>query len=325
MIRTALSYIFSRIIAARNAGYDTGRRKTVRCPLPVVSIGNLTVGGAGKTPVTAAVVELLRELGHRPAIVALGYGRNTSGLVVVHDGTTVIASTSAGGDEPVMLAIECNVPVAVHDSKTEAALYAAEYLPCSVIVVDDGFQHRGLARDVDIVVVDRATINDTYLMPRGRLREPLSSLARAACVVCSDDVRIHEVSPYMNPSALAVYADVVAHEVDLQGHAALAVTSIARPERFIATLHQLGIAVADHIVFPDHATYSVSRVDRVIARAAALGVSHVVTTSKDAVKINEISSAFADANITIHVIEIQARIEHNRSALLELLHTHCPL
>jgi tetraacyldisaccharide 4'-kinase len=317
--------LYGYAIARRNAAFDAGLRPIVRCTVPVVSVGNVLAGGTGKTPVTAMLVGLLQELGHSPAIVARGYRRSGSGLVVVHDGHHLRATASQAGDEPLDLARQCNVAVVVDRVKTEAAVYAAGHLPCSVVVVDDGFQHRTLGREVDVVIVDRATL-DGALLPAGRLREPLTELRRATCVLRTADVTDGDLANRVHQDAVVATVEFSCRIPEAIAQAPLlALSSIARPERFATTLQQQGLNVVHHMALPDHARYRRRRVKAIVRLALTLGVQHVVTTSKDFVKIEPFLDAFHAGNLNVHVAQYTAQLTHNAAGVVDLLRNRCPL
>ena len=310
-----LARLYGSIVARRNNRYDSGRKAMIRLDKPVISIGNVSAGGSGKTPVTELIVELLRSIKRRPAVVARGYKRRGRGLTVVHDGVRICTDWSQAGDEPFMVASSCNVPVVVGPHKGDAAVHAAGTLPCDVIVVDDGFQHRDLYRDVDIVLVDRATMADPRLLPAGRLREPLASLRRAdAVLLMHPAVTAADVRPFMRSDAVVARISIERdRQTDLATGAersmpesCYVVTGIARPERVLTMLHDLGVNVVGHRPFPDHHDYTKQDVAAVIA--AAKGTT-IVTTSKDAVKLHGFVDMVVAAGIDVTVVHIRATID----------------
>lgn len=312
-----LSKIFGAIVARRNRRFDSGRG-TVHVDAVVISVGNLTVGGTGKSPIVQYLVRLVLELGHRPGIVLRGYRRSTRGLLVVHDGTQQLANAREAGDEAAMHALKLSVPVVVAESKVDAAVHAAGFLDCDVIIVDDGFQHRALHRDVDIVIVDRATMDDPRLLPAGRLREPLTSLQRAHVVVLTADVREDEVRPYCSAQAIICRYQVVAHAPELSGVRVIAMSGIANPNRFHATARACGVDVVATKAFKDHHVYTKEDVENVIALAREHRVD-VLTTEKDVVKLTTLKVLFEEAGVTLRVLPIEAHVVHGASELHEFI------
>lgn len=322
---TLLSKIYGAVVARRNADFDAQRRPATHVSVPVVSVGNISVGGTGKTPVVQAIVRLLQAQGLRPVIVMRGYRRSSTGLLVVHDGTSTRATVAEAGDEAYLHAVTLGVPVVVSKDKVEAATYAATSLPCDVIVVDDGFQHRALHRDLDVVLVDRQTIAGS-LLPAGRLREPLTSLSRADVVLCMGDVDPVVVLPFTTNSALALSCAVEARSarsiandaIELDpGTDVVAVAGIARPERFLQTLERLGYRVADKVILPDHHRYTNKDVDRLCSLAQARNAV-LVTTEKDLVKLRPSMFVNGAQRVPMYVVSIHAILQDDAfSALLK--------
>ncbi len=311
-----LSALYGRVVAYRNNRYDHHQLPIVPVDKPVISVGNITAGGSGKTPTTQLLVRLLRDAGHHPAIVMRGYKRRSRGLVVVHDGKGLVASLAESGDEAYLHATTLDVPVVVSSDKVEAAAYAAGHLPCDVIIVDDGFQHRALHRDVDIVIVDKATISGS-LLPGGRLREPLSSLHRADIVLLSDGVSTAAVEQYLKSTARIYTLERTTSCPAPTDRLVLAVSGIARPERFHTSLRDRGYTIAESIVFADHHRYTAFNVRRITSAAQRHG-AQIITTSKDAVKLRPLMLQ-ADEPMDLSVLELEVRLHSSSSFLSAVL------
>lgn len=311
-----LSALYGRVVAYRNKRYDHHLLPIVPVDKPVISVGNITAGGSGKTPTTQLLVRLLRDAGRHPAIVMRGYKRRSWGLVVVHDGKGLVASLAESGDEAYLHATALGVPVVVSSDKVEAAAYAAGHLPCDVIIVDDGYQHRALHRDVDIVIVDNATIGGS-LLPGGRLREPLSSLYRADIVLLSDGVSFSDVETYLKPTAQVFTLDRSTTCTAPTDRPVIAVSGIARPERFHSALRERGYTIAESIVFRDHHRYSAFNVRRITSAARRHG-AQIITTSKDAVKLRPLMLQ-ADEPMDVSVLELEVHLHSSTSFLSAVL------
>lgn len=314
----ALASLFGRIVSYRNAAYDAGRRKVTHTAVPVVSVGNLTVGGTGKTPVVHELVRIYRKMGLRPAIVARGYRSSGRGLRVVHDGTLIRCSVEEAGDEAYLHAHICNTPVVVHESKSVAADYASRSIPCDVIIVDDGFQHRALARAIDVVLVDQATLSGS-LIPAGRLREPRTSLHRADIVLLMGDVSAEACRAYVRFDTIIANCRIVNHGIvlaDDRSHTlpvdepVVVVAGIAQPERVAQTVRALGYNVCDVCVFPDHHRYTRSDVVRCVEVARRHG-ARLVTTEKDHCKL-VLHDQTSGAHPQWYVVPIHAEISDHR-------------
>lgn len=303
-----LAKLYGIIVGRRNRRFDDRKRPIVTVDKPVISVGNLSVGGTGKTPVVQMIARLLMDLGKRPAIVMRGYKRSSRGLLVVHDGTSITATARESGDEAQLHARTLGIPVVVAESKVDAAVHAAGFLPCDVIIVDDGFQHRSLHRDVDVVLVDRATLDEPTLLPLGRLREPLSSLDRAdAVLLTGGDMTDDEVRPHVHAEAVVARVQVLAHRPELSGRRVVTFCGIAKPERFERSVRACGAEVVEVLTFKDHHAYTKTDIENVI-RLAQYHKADAVTTEKDLVKLDRARPLFDQAGIVLDVLPIEARL-----------------
>lgn len=299
--------LYAWIVARRNARYDEHTRPIVPVTKPVVSIGNISVGGTGKSPTVQLVARLLQDHGLRPAIVLRGYRRRSRGLVVVHDGSGIVTTVDRAGDEAYMHATMLNIPVVVSNDKVEAAAYGAGCLPCDVIIVDDGYQHRALHRCCDIVLVNDETMTGA-LLPSGRLREPLTELRRASIIVCAHDGLHDGVREFCSTSALIVSSrSIVDCDAPTQSPVVI-VSGIAHPERMRSSLEQMGYTVASHLAFRDHHRYRTADVWK-IRDAAKAHNAIVVTTDKDIAKIRSIDSSNELRQTEVHVAHVRTVID----------------
>lgn len=307
-----LSAVYGWVVARKNKRFDEGRAECIRVSVPVVSIGNLSVGGTGKTPFVQFIVRELQALGKRPAVVSRGYGRASRGEVIVSDGSTVFASAREAGDEVLLHAEALGVPVVANADKAAGARTAIERLGATVVVVDDGFQHRRLARDCDIVLIDPATIAKPVLLPVGRLREPLSALQRAdvVCCVggvqCSDIPRVDNTACIEARTAVGTLRDMATGEsiTTQQLGAVLAVSGIARPERFWQSLESVGVQPLGTAVYGDHHAYTENDARAIAQKCRQKQCTTIVTTEKDAVKLRAFMEVFQQAGIRIVLLPI---------------------
>jgi tetraacyldisaccharide 4'-kinase len=273
-----------------------GLRATAMLPTrtlkwPVVSVGSLSAGGAGKTPVVIALVELLQERKWCVDVLSRGYRREGKAVERVAP-----AASEAGrrfGDEPVLIARRTGVPVWLASKRFlagEAAEAASETAARCVHVLDDGFQHRQLARGVDVVLVTAADLEDV-LLPAGNLREPLRALKRADVVVIRDDEqrRVEErVRRLMRPDALlwTVRRELQVDAAAAAGPRPLAFCAIARSEGFVAMLADGGRPVVTAEFFEDHHLYEMADIERLVRIAREVKATGFVTTEKDEVKLS---------------------------------------
>ncbi len=286
--------------ALRRRWYSAaGRQHHLR--QPVISVGNLSFGGRGKTPLTAHLAAILAEAGERPAILTRGYARRQpdDGVVVVSDGTHLLADVDRAGDEPLMLARGLpGTCVLVSEHRALAGALAERLLGATVHLLDDGFQHLTLARDIDIVVVTAGDFKDRP-MPFGRLREPIDTLACADAIVTAeesaDDGTSLQAPPLQGDLAAGRFFTLhrqlgapVPVDTDRAWTApdgrVVAFAGIAEPARFSQALSANGWAVVDFLNFGDHHRYSLSDLSR-IAMAAARAQAPVLTTAKDAMRL----------------------------------------
>ena len=284
---------------------------------PVISVGNLSMGGTGKSPVVAAIAQWLVDHGERPAILSRGYGRADAadGVVVVSDGTRILEGVDRSGDEPLMLARQVpGAAVCVSPDRFLAGTLAERRLGCTVHVLDDGFQHLQLARDLDVLVTTMGEIPKGRVIPMGRLREPMDAAARAQVLVVSDatagaaateawSLGISQAcGAHRTLGAPLVVGDQGSGIRD-QGARILAVAGIAHPSRFVEGLRDSGWTVADSVMFSDHHRYSRGDVDRIALKAQQAGADAVFTTDKDAVRFEALGDLpFALYRIPLIVI-----------------------
>jgi tetraacyldisaccharide 4'-kinase len=271
-----LSSIYGAGVRTRNALYDRGTLQKAALEGPVISIGNLSVGGAGKTPFVLMLGELLKARGIAFDVLSRGYGRQTEGIALVD----AAGSPRDFGDEPLLIARRLGVPVVVGESRFEAGQFAENKFGPQLHLLDDGFQHRALARDFDIVLVTPEDASDR-LLPAGRLREPLSSLARADAVVLTN-----QASPDQFPLAKKlvwhVRREILAKNVPPRP---VAFCGIARPKNFFQQLQALGIECAAEAVYRDHHLYTEQDIRDLLQLKARSEAGGFVTTEKDEINL----------------------------------------
>jgi len=304
---------------------------------PVVSVGNLTVGGAGKTPLVAWIARSLLQRGWTPGILTRGYGRRGSDLLALEPRSPRPANARAVGDEPALLARALpEVPIVVCADRYRAGRVAEVRFHVNVHILDDGFQHLALARDVDVVLLDvTQELSDRALLPAGRQREPCSGLARAQLVVLTrvelgDPRPAEKIVKQINPQAgifhsttkLCRLVDVeggrtCSPEV-LRGKAVTVFCGIGNPRAFFADLRTWGFTVVAEDAFPDHHTYTEEDLSRLSEKARRAGAAALLTTEKDAVNF----PPFWDSEVPILACAIQTEVVEGgdfEKALLERL------
>lgn len=295
---SALSRVYGRVALFRRAWYERHPDRMRRLSRPVISVGNLVVGGSGKTPVVAALARLLLDRGERPGILSRGYGRREAadGVVVVSDGRHVQADATRSGDEPQMLARALRgVPVVVASDRHLAGALAERQFGCTAHLLDDGFQHVQLARDIDLLVVSREDL-DERVLPSGRLREPLDAACGVDAVLVAgtdDDASavagrlrastvFRVVTQYEMPRLIEPCGAVLPAGV---GRRVVAVAGIARPQRFFEALRGEGWDVARELAFRDHHWFTSRDLESIRRAAAETNADLVMTTEKDAMRL----------------------------------------
>lgn len=329
-----LAWLYGRAVTLRNLAYDHRWFRQVRVPAFVISIGNLTVGGTGKTPMVAYLANRLIARRVKVAIVARGYRRQSRAACIVSDGQSVLAGIDEAGDEPLMLADECHgAAIVVDRQKSHAAEIACQRFDPDVVVVDDGFQHRRLARDLDIVLMPESLLQQpSRLLPAGPLRESLRSLQRADIVLVSGAVTSPDAPPelmrarcrelphahfwqvtYEAASLRSLEGDREQSLEVLRQQPVMLVSGIAAPERFQASVHAGGAIVREHASFADHHCYSARELQEVVTRFHQSGAVMLVTTAKDAVKLRQFNFL---SRLPCFVLQLRAVVPDDFEAMV---------
>jgi len=292
--------LYGELARRRREWYRQHPEARRRLANPVISVGNLTVGGSGKTPVVEHLARLLLDLGERPAILSRGYRRRdpADGVVTVREPDRIRTDLARAGDEPLMLARGLDgTAVLVSSSRYLAGRLAERRYGCTVHLLDDGFQHLPLHRDVDLLVARRADLEQAQPLPAGRLREPLDAARDADAVILFDEstmvaravatqlgvargfsaVRLIEDARLFEPRGRQVAATPLTR--------VLAVAGVAVPERFLEDVRAAGWTVAGRLVFRDHHPYTRDDVETIMASARQVRADLILTTAKDAVRL----------------------------------------
>jgi tetraacyldisaccharide 4'-kinase len=302
--------LYAAALAAKNLAYDRAWLTPNRLAWPVISIGNLSVGGAGKTPVVIRLAQLLQDAGDSVDVLSRGYGRSSNEVTRVDpDGPA-----SRFGDEPLLIARAARVPVYVGADRYAAGVLA-EHSQTSrgIHLLDDGFQHRRLARDLDIVVLHPSDF-DQHLLPAGRLREPLSSLHRAHILILRAEDRHLEAELRRRNITAPIWIQHRRLAIE-SATRAVAFCGIARPGEFFAALKAQGIDLAATSAFRDHHIYSDSDLDALLALRSRHNADSLITTEKDFVRLNPQQRARL---APLHIARLEVTFE-NEAAITSLL------
>ena len=313
-----LTPLYAAGLAVRNLSIEHGWEMVRRLRCPVISIGNLSTGGSGKTPLTIALGQALTNRGLRVDVLSRGYGRRSQLPVRVDPA----GAAEEFGDEPLLIARQTGLPVFVARQRYDAGLLAEAEAPDSkqstVHLLDDGFQHRQLHRDIDILLLDSRDGRDS-LLPAGNLREPLKAARRATVIAipAKDDAPKLEAAlrdwGFVGP-IWRLRRTMVVPSVD--GPVA-AFCGIARPEQFFAGLEAAGVQLVERLAFPDHHQYTPANLGRLATEARDAGASAFITTEKDQVRLGAVSTTFPES-LPLKTASLRIEIE-NKDAAIEWL------
>ena len=311
-----MSRAFRFLVGARDRLYQSGVLQTHRLHHPVISVGNLTVGGTGKTPLVIYLAECLRDEGYRPVVLSRGYKRKMAGVTIVSTGSGPLVPWEHAGDEPYLIATRANVSVVVGADRYAAGTLAEEKGLGDLFILDDGFQHRRLFREVDLVTIDpQEWLAGEHLFPYGRWREPKEALGRADAAIVQESGQT--ILPELPVPTFAIqtivdgiYKGSERKSVsNLKNHAVTAFAGIAKPDRFFNSLENLGITPTRKVRFRDHHNYTQRDID-------ALPGEVQITTEKDAVRLDRLAPDVLQLRISVNIPEFERLMELIRSRLL---------
>jgi tetraacyldisaccharide 4'-kinase len=332
---TPLAWLYSFALRVRAVLYRTGILKTHRLPRPVVSIGNITVGGTGKTPVTASIARMLLAQGYKVAVISRGYGGSLEGQsCVVSDGTTIMLRATECGDEPYLLASTIpGVMVVIGTDRYDAGLMAMQQLSPDIFLLDDGFQHLRLHRDLNILLLDFSKpFGNGLTLPAGLQREPSSAIRRADLLLFTRapeaatkpvvDTRgiAHCLARHTLTDLLPLNGGDPVSFAACQDKKFVACAGIADPEAFFDSLRWQGLNLVAGLHFPDHVAYNRERYEEIADALRTSGAELLVTTEKDGVKLKGLApeltgrTLLARLELTIDNPEI---LEEKLDTLLE--------
>ncbi len=324
------SLLYSLVVRARAFLYHTGICRVKRLPCGVISVGNVTAGGTGKTPMVVMLARLLKERGIRVAVLTRGYrGRLEGSVALVSDGERQVLPPEDAGDEATLLAKSLpGIPVVMGSDRHMAGLMAIERFGVEAVILDDGFQHMALHRDLNILLMDAAhPFGNGFTLPMGYLREPKSAIGRADMVVLTradmadaDSARaaVFDVSPKV-PVLTAAHRPTGLYDLltgsttgldYLSGRTVLALSALADPSSFTLILQKLNAKIAIALNYPDHHRYTQTDMAEIEAAARNSG-GVVVTTEKDAVKL----AGLVPGEMSIFVLAIEVELTQGREAL----------
>ena len=310
--------VYALIINLRNRLFDIGKFKSKKVDAFVISVGNITVGGSGKTPMVIYLTNLLKEKGRKVGVLSRGYGRTTNGYKLVSDGDKCFVKVNESGDEIYHTVLECKVPAAVCENRVVGARQLINDTGVDTIVLDDAFQHRWIKRNLDIVIIAQdfllgKSFCNNNLLPTGNMRENFKSLNRADAIIINrkfkenkkipaEKMKYFEGKKIFTAKYKAIsFMDVAKRDEyllkDFEGQKSLVVSGIANPDSFLNVLKQNNIDTTNKLIFKDHKNYNLKEIQLIRKQFYTTNSHSVVTTEKDAVKLMNFAKEFDDIDI----------------------------
>ena len=319
------SMVYRLIVALRNRFYDRQILKSGRLSCPVISVGNITVGGTGKTPCVIGLARMLQQSGFKCSVISRGYGgKNPQPVNIVSDGNSVLLGAESAGDEPLLIARSLpGIPVITGAKRILTGQAAIDRFGSNVLICDDAFQHRQIVRDIDIVLLDAAKpLGNGYLLPRGPLREPKENLQRADCIILTraeGTEPLHpDVAGIVSRAGIPVFRsdhqfreliiprkDHLAAQNILQGKKVCAFCGIAQPASFKKLLIEAGSEVMSFMEFPDHYTYDRNDLEDLKKYFLKYNADYWITTEKDAMRLE----AYPEFLKTLCILRMEMKIK----------------
>lgn len=318
--------VYAFIISLRNWLFNKNIFKERSVGAKIISVGNISVGGTGKTPLVIALINLLKKNGKNVGVLSRGYRRNTRGYLLVSDGKRILAPVDNCGDEIFITAMECRTPAAVSEKRVKGAQQFIKDTAVDTIVLDDAYQHRWISRDINLLVFEQRFLTEEdffkkNLLPTGMMREPFSSINRADAVIINrkftpkEEIPAHYNKYFENKKIFTAYykaigfVDVKKNESygleDFRDQRSLVVSGVANPFSFINILTQSKIDTSNQMIFRDHKNYSNKEVQEIRKKFYSTNSHSVVTTEKDAVKLTQYSKELDDIDIFFLKIELR--------------------
>jgi tetraacyldisaccharide 4'-kinase len=305
-------------ISVRNLFFDKSVFKSEKVDAKVISVGNINVGGSGKTPLVIYVTNLLKNAGYKVGVLSRGYGRKSIGYKLVSKGDEILTSVEECGDEIYHTSLECKVAAAVSENRVKGAKRLIEETGINAIVLDDAFQHRWIERDIDLVIIDQSFLNNKSffkhnLLPSGDLREGFDSLKRADVIILNrkfldkEEIKSEMKNHFEGKKIFTSYYRAISfvdamrkieyNLEDFKGQESLVVSGIANPHSFLNVLGKVHVNTQNKLIFRDHKNYALREVQQIRKRFYTTNSHSVVTTEKDAVKLSRFNREFDDVDI----------------------------
>jgi tetraacyldisaccharide 4'-kinase len=314
------------IVGIRNWFFDKKVFKTEKVNAKIISVGNITIGGSGKTPLVIYLSDLLKNEGRKVGVLSRGYGRKSKGFILVSEGNRILTTVDLCGDEIYHTVLECKVPAAVSEDRAFGAKRLIKETGVDTIVLDDAFQHRWIERDMNLLIFEQHFLSDLSilnqsLLPSGKMREPFSAVKRADAIIINrkfsgkmevpDKLRIcfegkKIFTAYYKAIEFVDLKKRTSYNIgEFEGQKSLVVSGVANPYSFIKALEQTNVDTQNRIIFRDHKYYADKEIQRIRKEFYVTNSHSVVTTEKDAVKLSKFSKELDDIDIFFLKIKLQ--------------------
>ena len=318
--------VYFLLIRIRKWFFEKNVFRSKHVDAKIISVGNITVGGSGKTPLVIFLANLLKEEKKKVGVLSRGYGRRTTGYQLVSNGEKIFASVDEAGDEIFYTVNECKIPAAVSENRHKGATRLIRETGINVVLLDDGFQHRWIYRDIDILIFEQRFLSEVafpnhFLLPTGNLREPFDAVKRADIIVINRKFSSKTDIPdklkryFEEKEVFTAYYKTIGfvdmkrkteyETEEFREQKSLVVAGIAKPFSFLNILNQAKIDTQNKILFIDHKDYSLKDIKKIRKQFYATNSYSVVTTQKDAVKLMEYSKELDDIDIFYLKIELK--------------------
>jgi len=336
IILSPIGVIYRIVINIRNIFYDLKILPSFHLKCKVISIGNITIGGTGKTPAVIALAKYFQDKHISPAILSRGYRKKTKGTVLVTDGKTICSDWQSVGDEAFFTAHSLkSVPIVVDPNRIRGGQYLIEKFKPDIIILDDAFQHRRIKRDLDLVLLNCLDGREKYrLIPFGSLREPLSQLRRAGLIVLSKSnlgsFPYHSVSidkrskantykASLNPTGFLLDKNRKTVSIkEVRDKVGVLVSGVGNPSGFLKTTESLQIKISTHLSYRDHQIYTKKMVENIISTVKENGSDFILTTEKDIFKLTSFLHKTSELNFPCEVYSLPVCFDFTKDALDEI-------
>ena len=317
-----ISLLYWGALIVRDLLYRLKLLKTSKISCKIISVGNISIGGTGKTPTVIYLTYLLKSLNLKVAIISRGYKRNTTGLLVVSRGKGPSCPLSDCGDEPYMMAKKLkNIPIVVDKNRYRGCTYLVNNFSPDVIIMDDGFQHKSIYRDMDLVLIDGSTnYNDYKLLPSGVLREPWHEIKRADAILLTKKIPGPLLKRKLNELTIPIFQTRITAMIGrsyLQPIKKIPIkekvflfSGIGNPQFFKKTIKQMGFNICGAKKFADHYSYTKKDINNIEESAKTLNAKYLLTTEKDWFKLEKL-----ETKLPVIVIEIKIKVEKENEFL----------